>query len=99
MTKETIQCKRCKSDAKIVSTSQSFLRMCLYSMICAIVFYFIPVISLVAPVFLGLSLLMAIAAVYMKFKGGAIVECNKCNARYKISKYDYDEYKKSRNNI
>ena len=26
---------------------------------------------------------------------GAIVQCDKCNARYKISKYDYDEYKKN----
>ena len=38
---------------------------------------------------------MAVAALYMKFRGGAIVQCNKCNARYKISKYDYDEYKKN----
>ena len=38
---------------------------------------------------------MAVATLYMKFRGGAIVQCDKCNARYKISKYDYDEYKKN----
>ena len=40
--------------------------------------------------------MMAIAGIYMKFKGGAIVQCSKCNARYKINKYDYDQYKKEK---
>ena len=84
----TIKCKRCKSDAKIISSSQ-------YSIICAVIFLFIPVISAIAPVFIVFAVLMAVAALYMKFRGGAIVQCDKCNARYKISKYDYDEYKKN----
>ena len=41
----TIKCKRCKSDAKIISSSQNFWKMCLYSIICAVIFLFIPVIS------------------------------------------------------
>ncbi len=45
---------------------------------------------------LGLAVMMAIAGIYMKFKGGAIVQCSKCNARYKINKYDYDQYKKKK---
>ena len=94
MASETIKCKRCKNDAKVISVSQNFWKMSLYSVICAVIFYFIPVISLISPAFLGLALIMALAAIYMKFKGGAIVQCNKCNARYKINKYDYDEYKK-----
>ena len=88
----TIKCKRCKSDAKIISSSQNFWKMCLYSIICAVIFLFIPVISAIAPVFIVFAVLMAVAALYMKFRGGAIVQCDKCNARYKISKYDYDEY-------
>ncbi|CUO71899.1 hypothetical protein [Intestinibacter bartlettii] len=91
----TIKCKRCKSDAKIISASQNFWKMCLYSIICAVIFLFIPVISAIAPVFIVFAVLMAVAALYMKFRGGAIVQCDKCNARYKISKYDYDEYKKN----
>ncbi len=96
MTTEKIQCKRCKNDAKIISASQNFWRMCLYSVICAVIFFFIPVISSIAPVFAILALIMAIVAVFMKFKGGAIIQCGKCNARYKISKYDYDQFKKGK---
>lgn len=92
-----IKCKRCKSDAKIISASQNFLKMCVYSIICAVIFCFIPILSYITFVFILLALLMAVAALYMKFRGGAIVQCNKCNARYKITKYDYDEYKKSLN--
>ena len=33
----TIKCKRCKSDAKIISASQNFWKMCLYSIICAVI--------------------------------------------------------------
>ena len=96
MANETIKCKRCKSDAKIISASQNLWKMSLYSIICAVIFYFIPIMSFISLVFLGLAVMMAIAGIYMKFKGGAIVQCSKCNARYKINKYDYDQYKKEK---
>ena len=99
MANETIKCKRCKSDAKIISASQNLWKMSLYSIICAVIFYFIPIMSFISLVFLGLAVMMAIAGIYMKFKGGAIVQCSKCNARYKINKYDYDQYKKEKEKI
>ena len=96
MANETIKCKRCKNDARLISASKNFMQMCFYSLVCALVCSIIPAIgSVIAPVFVILAVVLALVFLFMKYKGGAIVQCDKCNARYKITKYEYDEYKKT----
>ena len=94
MNKDTITCKRCKSEAEVVGTHKNFLKMAFYSFIFAVILLIIPFIGkTLAPVFFIITIFFAAGSVFMKYKGGAVVECKRCHFKYKMTKEEYDEYK------
>lgn len=94
MNKEFIQCKRCKGEAEVISMHKNFLKMAFYSFIFAVILLIIPFIGkMLSPVFFIITILFVISSLFMKYKGGAVVECKRCHFKYKMTKAEYDEFK------